>query len=931
MASNLDHSARKHFTIVLLIAAIAFMFHAELWGGAVAVYMAEEGVGTATGDISGNGNNADFVGDPAWLDGHNAASSHALRFAGADYLTVEDSASLDSIGTAFSVTAWIKADGNSTHDTIVWKVGSYHIWKQNSNLMIALEGVPDGAAIPDDNIVVSGIIANNTWLHIAVTYDGRYLAGYVNGVRAKRFRVNNDSIPVATSSQPLRIGWYNSSPSFVGSLDNIRIYDHKLSDIEVVEDMNDDSAGDSQPLVVVQSGVANTAIVIPNTVSPAAGAAANELRDYIEKATGATLGVYSESSAPTGYDGLIYVGPCQKTKAVGIEGSFLAPNASVIRSVGNDLFLAGNDTAAIDGSGTGFAVNAFADEQLAVRWLWPGDSGVYVPQRSDIIIDPLDQIIIPELLHSRIRTNGYICSYDGWATAAARDNFVGTQEIWMKHHRLARVTSLEYGHAYETYWDLYSGTHPEYFNLLPDGTRRSDPYYGGGYKTLISMNVSNPGLHSQIIDNWEAEGADGTPWINGAENDTSGKCTDAGSLAWDTEPPNFESEYGCPWSQRLTYATNAFNSADAAWYGYLGPMGDRYAKFWLALQQEAESRGHTDATVIGYAYANYNNPPIAMQNQLNERIVVAIVPTFHFPWTDAVRQYVREQWSGWRDTGASLYLRPNYTLDGHNFPIFYAKQLGEDFCYAYGRGMIGTDFDALNGQYATQGPTLYMLARIHTQAGIESENPASDINSDGTVDLADLSVLANYWLDDNCLSDQACQTADIDNSGDIDLGDFARLVDQWQVQRQPITDRILDEYYEAFGPAEAAVRDYFEYLQVLSDNTTHSAGVEAWYIDAHLMFTPAVMSQLRAKMNVAVADAAGDADAAPKVDFLEKGLTHVEMTLATAEVWNTYGNGSAQFNVAVNSLDSYRASVESVGICNMAFLRLWEGFNWTRP
>ena len=181
---------------------------------------------------------------------------------------MEDSASLSSITDAFSMTAWIRTDVDSTHDTIVQKVGAFRIWKQNSNLMVTLDGVPNIT----DYIIVSGIIVNDTWLHVAVTYDGRYLAGYVDGVRIRRIRVNDDYVPVSTSSHPLRIGWHSSSPFYRGMLDNVRLYNHTLSDSEVVTNMNDSGLADPLPLVVVQSGIANTAIVVPDSgVQNAAG------------------------------------------------------------------------------------------------------------------------------------------------------------------------------------------------------------------------------------------------------------------------------------------------------------------------------------------------------------------------------------------------------------------------------------------------------------------------------------------------------------------------------------------------------------------------------------------------------------------------------------------------------------------------------------
>ena len=56
-----------------------------------------------------------------------------------------------------------------------------------------------------------------------------------------------------------------------------------------------------------------------------------------------------------------------------------------------------------------------------------------------------------------------------------------------------------------------------------------------------------------------------------------------------------------------------------------------------------------------------------------------------------------------------------------NFPAFYARTLGEDLKFAMAHGLKGTDFDSLTSKYATQGPSLYMLATIlnHPDASID--------------------------------------------------------------------------------------------------------------------------------------------------------------------------------------------------------------------
>ena len=140
----------------------------SLFAGCVAEYLMEEGSATVAGDTSGSANNSYFVGQPIWQAGHGGGSQYCLHFDGSNYLEAPDSASLDSITSGFTMTAWIKADQNSISDTIVWKMGAFRVWKNNANLMVSLEGVPSLA----NYTAISGVISNDTWLHVAVTYDG---------------------------------------------------------------------------------------------------------------------------------------------------------------------------------------------------------------------------------------------------------------------------------------------------------------------------------------------------------------------------------------------------------------------------------------------------------------------------------------------------------------------------------------------------------------------------------------------------------------------------------------------------------------------------------------------------------------------------------------------------------------------------------------
>jgi len=48
-----------------------------------------------------------------------------------------------------------------------------------------------------------------------------------------------------------------------------------------------------------------------------------------------------------------------------------------------------------------------------------------------------------------------------------------------------------------------------------------------------------------------------------------------------------------------------------------------------------------------------------------------------------------------------MLLRPNYFLQLHSMPLFFARKFGNDFQYLSGRGLIATAFDSLTGQWST--------------------------------------------------------------------------------------------------------------------------------------------------------------------------------------------------------------------------------------
>jgi glucose/arabinose dehydrogenase/fibronectin type 3 domain-containing protein len=203
--------------------------------GLVASYSFNAGSGTTAADSSGRGNTGTLSG-AAWtaLGKYGAA----LSFDGVnDVVSVADATSLD-LTTALTVEAWVfptAVAGNWR--TVVLK-------EQSGQLVYALYAGADNG-VPSGHVFVGGdrdtraalALPLGVWTHLAVTYDGTTIRLYVNGALASSLGGVVGAMPNSTGA--LRIGGNNVwGEWFSGRIDEVRIYDHALTQAELQSDMN---------------------------------------------------------------------------------------------------------------------------------------------------------------------------------------------------------------------------------------------------------------------------------------------------------------------------------------------------------------------------------------------------------------------------------------------------------------------------------------------------------------------------------------------------------------------------------------------------------------------------------------------------------------------------------------------------------------------
>lgn len=143
--------------------------------------------------------------------------------------------------------------------------------------------------------------------------------------------------------------------------------------------------------VLAEQG-ASAYIIYHATSAPASvKQAATELQRVLRLSTGATLPIRTEPAAP-----MICLGDNPSALAAGIAGEALPYEHFLIRTIGDNLYIAGRDTP--DGQntpwggfsrGTQFGVFTFLEQALGVRWIMPDTLGEEIPRHARL---PLPQL-----------------------------------------------------------------------------------------------------------------------------------------------------------------------------------------------------------------------------------------------------------------------------------------------------------------------------------------------------------------------------------------------------------------------------------------------------------------------------------------------------------------------------------------------------------
>ena len=466
----------------------------------------------------------------------------------------------------------------------------------------------------------------------------------------------------------------------------------------------------AQPnLILADVGIAPAPIIVFKDAPPRTRDAAVTLAEYIEKISGQKPAVLDGEPQPLP-ERAIWIGvqPVVKTLFPKTDFEFKHAEETLIVANEKHLVIAGRDrwnpahmeakgrlamkTGIQQEYGTANAVYSFIQEQLGVRWLWPGEEDVI--KRERIAIAPMER-----RYHPLIRARGGML-----VRTSLGDNKESAAGLWARFQRV-QLDSMDMtgGHGFGDWWEKYGAAHPDYFAAAPDGSRKAVKPSESNTK----LCASNPKVWQQWLEDVSVE-VRSDPLlrvINVSPNDgyTSGHCTCANCLAWDH-----------PDGEKMEWVFSGVKFQGVS-------QTDRDVRFANTLARMLKERfPDRELFVLLNAYGLARNPPIGIKP--DDNVIISSVANFHMR-SPKERELPMRQHAGWAAKAKHLMWRPNLGSPAGlswGMPDVAMAQAGDDFRFVAEHRGIGLYFDLFWQHWANQGPHYYALVHL-------AWNPQADV------------------------------------------------------------------------------------------------------------------------------------------------------------------------------------------------------------
>lgn len=401
------------------------------------------------------------------------------------------------------------------------------------------------------------------------------------------------------------------------------------------------------------------------------------LNGYLEKITGARLPMAEqpEADAPT-----VFLGPGAGLSRLPEDAATVpGPEGFVIQSLGKDLVISGTNRL-----GTTYAVYAFLEECLGMRWFWASETGEYCPDLPTLRVGQVHKAQAPDF---RMRWVGR----GDWALANRMNVSTGHPEEfrtkWFVHTFLDLVPP-----------DRYWREHPEYY--AERGGERQDPTDGSRDVQLCTSNPAVAEAVARTIDE-VLEAEPGLRMISVDPMDSQNFCQCADCLALD--------EPDAPYPRRNSRRLVLFYNRVAGLVG----------------------RKHPDVLLKSIAYHSYVAPPAEPDLKVADNVVIQFCRfechnhALDDPGCPANVDF-NHYLLGWRRIAPNLSLYEYYwKVSWLNLPWPIVHTLGRDLPYLRDLGVMGVATQYTTN-FATNGLDYYVAAKLLWDADLDVDALVGD-------------------------------------------------------------------------------------------------------------------------------------------------------------------------------------------------------------
>lgn len=181
-------------------------------------------------DRSGNGLDGIVTGKVSTAPG--IASGTAIDFSGRGYVLARDNPA--ALKTDITFSFWFKTANPDMNYKMAsaawWRGGPGSGWTMATHVPEFWAEDTEGVLIPAQENEPNGFLEGK-WNHEVVTYDGYTIKEYTNGRLINTWE--SRGVPLGTGSRMAVGGWPQTGFTFIGQLDDFRVYDHALTAPEI--------------------------------------------------------------------------------------------------------------------------------------------------------------------------------------------------------------------------------------------------------------------------------------------------------------------------------------------------------------------------------------------------------------------------------------------------------------------------------------------------------------------------------------------------------------------------------------------------------------------------------------------------------------------------------------------------------------------------